>query len=306
VQDFDVAVVGHFSIDDIRLPSQIRPFTVLGGSVTYVSLVTRRLEGSVAAVSNVGADFPEAYLWWLCQEGIDVSGVVKLPKEKTTRFELEYFKDFAGRSLRLKSKGSQICTCDLPSALKAKIIHLAPIDGEISYESVEDLREHGDLLSLDPQGLLRSFDGDGKATNAHPVHKDLLSLVNIYKSSQDEIVALTQCSDLDSAIKTVHDYGVKTVIVTLGASGSLLSMDQTTYRIPVCDSAAVIDPTGAGDVFIGSFLTEYNRQKDSLWCACVASAAASLVIEDIGPRFFGEKEEIYRRAWSIYEKEIKQ
>ena len=71
-------------------------------------------------------------------------------------------------------------------------------------------------------------------------------------------------------------------------------------------ASSCVDPTGAGDVFIGAFLTEYISQKDSLWCACVGSAAASLVVEGVGPTFFGEKEEVYRRASLIYEKEIKQ
>jgi len=86
----------------------------------------------------------------------------------------------------------------------------------------------------------------------------------------------------------------------------VLSVEKTLYNIPPCNSRIVVDPTGAGDVFIGGFLNEYIRQKDSLWCACVGSAAASLVVEGIGPTFFGEKEEIYQRASSIYEKGIKQ
>jgi sugar/nucleoside kinase (ribokinase family) len=85
----------------------------------------------------------------------------------------------------------------------------------------------------------------------------------------------------------------------------VLSVEKTLYSIPACNSVAVVDPTGAGDVFMGGFLTEYLHQKDSLWCACVGSAAASLVVEGIGPTFFGEKEEIYRRANSIYENRIK-
>ena len=109
-----------------------------------------------------------------------------------------------------------------------------------------------------------------------------------------------------SAIKSIHDFGVENVIVTLGVKGAVLSVSGTIYNIPACKSAALVDPTGAGDVFMGGFLTEYVRQKDSFWCACVGSAAASLVVEGIGPTFLGEKEEIYRRARSIYEKEIKQ
>lgn len=306
VQDSDLTVIGHFSIDAIRLPSRTSPFVILGGSVAYASLVTRRLGGSVAVISKVGGDFPEAYMWWLGQEGVDLSGVVKLANEQTTRFELEYSKDLANRALKLKSRAPPIDICDLPCSLRAKIMHLAPIASEISYEVAEKLNSCAEMLSLDPQGLLRSFDATGNVASGFPIDKNLLSLVNIYKSSQDEIIALTGCSNLDSAIRAIHDFGVETVIVTLGVDGSVLSVERTVYRVPACSSSTVVDPTGAGDVFIGGFLTEYNRQKDSLWCACVGSAAASLVIEGIGPTFFGEKEEIYQRAWSIYEKGIKQ
>ena len=132
----DVAVVGHFSIDSIILPSRKSPFTVLGGSVTYSSFAAKRLDGAVSIVSKVGGDFPEAYLWWLRQEGIDVSGVVKLASEVTTRFELEYSKDLSNRTLRLKSKASPIYLSDLPDSLQAKAIHIAPIAGEISYDVI--------------------------------------------------------------------------------------------------------------------------------------------------------------------------
>ena len=306
MQDSDLVVIGHFSIDTIHLPSRTGPLVILGGSVAYSSLVTRCLGGSVAVISKVGGDFPEAYLWWLGQEGVDLSGVVKLANEQTTRFELEYSKDFANRTLKLRNRAPPIDVCDLPCPLKAKTVHIAPIAGEISYDVVEKLSSCAEVLSLDPQGLLRSFDVAGNVGFNLPVDKNLLSLINIYKSSQDEIITLTGCSNLDSAIKAIHDFGVATVIVTLGVDGAVLSVERTVYQVPACSSSTVVDPTGAGDVFMGSFLTEYNREKDSLWCACVGSAAASLVIEGIGPTFFGEKEEIYQRAWSLYEKGIKQ
>jgi len=306
VQTSDVAVVGHFSIDAIRLPSRPSPFVVLGGSVTYVSFVTKRLGGSVSVISRVGGDFPEAYMWLLREEGIDVSGVVKLKKGRTTRFELEYSADLSNRTLKLESKAAPITVRNLPKSLRAKAVHVAPIAGEISYEVVEKLKGCADVLSLDPQGLLRRFNKKtGKVTFSSSVDKRLFSLINVYKSSFDEISALTGQSDLSSATNAIHDFGVETVIVTLGAKGAVLSVEKTVYNIPPCSSRVFVDPTGAGDAFIGGFLTEYIRQKDSLWCACVGSAAASLVIEGIGPTFFGEKDEIYERARSVYEKEIK-
>jgi sugar/nucleoside kinase (ribokinase family) len=306
IQNADVTVVGHFSIDSIILPSRTVPFVVLGGAVTYTSFAAKRLDGTASIISKVGGDFPEAYMWWLSQEGIDVSGVIKVAEEKTTRFELDYSKDLSDRVLKLKGKAPQISVDDLPSDFHSKAIHIAPIDGEISYEVIERLKSCADVLSLDPQGLLRSFDENGNITQNTQVDKRLFSLVNIYKSSQDEIYTLTGCSELKPAIKAVHDLGVETVIVTLGAKGSVLSVGGAFYEIGVCPSKVFVDPTGAGDVFIGGFLTEYVRtQKESLWCACVGAAAASLVVEGIGPTYFGKKEEIYQRANSMYEKEIK-
>jgi sugar/nucleoside kinase (ribokinase family) len=306
VQTSDIAVVGHFAIDSIRLPRRFAPFIVLGGSVTYVSFVAKRLDATVSIISKVGGDFPQAYMWWLGEEGIDLLGVTRLADEQTTRFELGYSKDLSNRTLKLTSKASAINVSDLPRSLRAKAVHVAPIAGEISYKVVKRLKGRAEVLSLDPQGLLRRFGKTGNVTLQAQVHKRLFSLINIYKSSLHEIRALTGHSDLKSAIAAVHDFGVETVIVTLGAKGAVLSVEKTVYNIPPCNSRVFVDPTGAGDAFIGGFLTEYIRQKDSLWCACVGSAAASLVVEGIGPTFFGEKEEIYQRAQSVYEKEIKQ
>jgi sugar/nucleoside kinase (ribokinase family) len=126
--------------------------------------------------------------------------------------------------------------------------------------------------------------------------------VDIYRSSLDEIKILTNLSNPQLAIKAIHDYGVETVIVTLGNNGVLLSVGETIYKIPVCKLHETIDPTGAGDVFIGAFLAEYIRDKPILWCACVGSAAASLSVESTGPAFSGDKAEIYQRAHVLYEK----
>jgi sugar/nucleoside kinase (ribokinase family) len=306
IQNVDVAVIGHLSIDTILLPSRTAPFVVLGGSAAYASFAAKRLEATASVISKVGGNFPEAYLWWLRQEGIDLSGVIKLADEPTTCFELSYNVDLSDRVLKLKSKGAPINLADVPADLQAKAIHIAPIANEVSFEVVEHLKHCADVLSLDPQGLLRSFDEAGNVTENASIDTRIFSLINIYKSSQNEIYTLTGESELKPAIKAIHDVGVETVIVTMGAKGSVLSVEGAQYNIAACSSQVVVDPTGAGDVFIGGFLTEYLREKESVWCACVGSAAASLVVEGIGPTYFGKKEEIYQRAKTLYEKELKQ
>ncbi len=306
LQNVDLAVVGHLSIDKILLPSRTAPFTVLGGAAAYTSLAAKRLEATASVISKVGGNFPEAYLWWLRQEGIDISGVIKRADLPTTSFELSYREDLSERTLSLKGKGAPIELADLPAYMKAKAVHIAPIANEASFEVIGHLKQCANVMSLDPQGLLRSFDEDGNVTENASVDKRILSLINIYKSSQTEILALTGKSELKEAIEAVHDYGVGTVIVTNGAQGSVLSVEGARFNIAACPSQVIVDPTGAGDVLIGGFLTEYLRQKESIWCACVGSAAASVIIEGIGPTYFGKKEEIYQRAKVLYEKELKQ
>ncbi len=306
LQNVDIAVIGHLSIDTILLPKRKLPFVVLGGAATYTSFVAKRLEATASIISRVGGNFPEAYLWWIRQEGIDLSGVTKKTDEPSTCFELKYNEDLSERVLKLKSKGAPINLADVPADLQAKAIHIAPIANEVSLEVVEHLKQCADVLSLDPQGLLRSFDGEGNVTENASVDASIFSLINIYKSSQNEIYKLTGESELKPAMKAIHDVGVETVIVTMGAKGSVLSVEGAQYNIAACPSQVLVDPTGAGDVFMGGFLTEYLRQKDSTWCACVGSAAASVVVEGLGPTYFGKKEEIYQRAKTLYEKELKQ
>jgi 2-dehydro-3-deoxygluconokinase len=208
--------------------------------------------------------------------------------------------------LSLRNRAPPITEDDLPKSQKADVIHIAPVAGEITYEVAEKLKSHADVLSLDPQGLVRSFDEAGNVVLVPLTDRRVLKLVDIYKSSLSEVEAVTGLSEPDAAIELLHKFGVKTVIVTLGEDGAVVSVEDTTYYAPAYKPEKIVDPTGAGDAFIGGFLAEYVYGENYLRCACVGSAVASLVVEGIGPTFFGDKTEIYRRARLLYEKEIKE
>lgn len=303
---FDVISVGHLSIDSIFLPSRQTPFIVLGGSAAYASLAASHLEANAAIVSKVGGDFPQAYAWWLEQEHVNLRGVARVEGAQTTRFELKYNSDLSNRILFLKSKAPPLTSDDVPSNMKALATHISPIASEVTYDVVEKLRTCSKVLSFDPQGLVRDYDERGEVTQGVLDDKRILGLVDIYKSSLDEIKAVTDMADLDSAIKGVHDCGVGVVIVTLGSRGAVLSTGEARYDISAVKPAKLVDPTGAGDAFMGGFLAEYINDENVLRCACVGAATASFVVEGIGPTFFGDKPQVYQRARELYEKEIKQ
>jgi sugar/nucleoside kinase (ribokinase family) len=302
---FDVVPVGHFSIDSIHLPSRKAPVVILGGSVAYAAISASRLNSRVGVVSKVGGDFPEAYKWWLEQEGVNLFGLRKVEDSKTTRFELMYDDNLTDRTLLLRSVAPPLTTTDLPTSLRSEVIHICPIASEISYDVVETLKHQADILSLDPQGLVRGYGENGEIQRAKFADKSMLELVDIYKSSLDEIRGVTDMADLDSAIKELHDYGIGIVIVTLGSKGAVVSDQGTQYNIPAVEPARLVDPTGAGDAFIGSFLAEYANDENIMRCACVGAAAASFIVEGVGPMSFGDKTQVYQRARELYEKEIK-
>ena len=235
-----------------------------------------------------------------------MSRVMKEETAQTTHFRVKYNHDCSRRKLQLVSRAPPMSIEDLHDYVKARIVHVAPVSNEIPLKVVERLREKADWISLDSQGLVRSFNGEGNLVFDSLIDKRILKLIDVYKSTRHEIKCATGVVNLKSAIRSVHDCGARIVLVTLGSKGALLSTEEGTCKIPAYSPVRVVDPTGAGDVFTGAFLAESVRSKNATWCACVGSAAASLSVEVSGPANRIEKIETYRRANILYEKQIKQ
>jgi len=300
---FDIVTVGHFAIDLITSPRVVSPKPTLGGPPTYVSVAAAKLGVKVSVVSKVGEDFQNKYFRWLKSWGVDLTGLKKIRGAATTRFSIKYLDGL--RKLRLLKRAPRILARDIPHSLRSKVLHIAPIANEVSTSIIPKLRSRATILSLDPQGFVRTFDEKGNVRLKSRKGNQILRQIDIYKSSNHEARAITQARQLSQAMREIQDYGVKVVIVTQGVKGATLLTDDEFYQIPAYRPKVFRDPTGAGDVFIGAFLAEYLRGKDPIWCACVGAAASSYVVEGIGPTNFGDKEGIYTRAEEIYGKGLK-
>lgn len=297
---FDLTIVGHFAIDLISSPRIKRPQPTLGGPPTYSSIAAKKMGAEVSVISKVGGDFPQEYIERLVNENVDLSGLKLVSGALTTRFVLKYGQ--GKRRLQLKSRAPSIEPSDIPEPSRSKAVHVAPIANELSGETIGKLRGRTEILSLDPQGLVRRFDEEGNVKFGRMKDRSILRNIDIFKSSMSELCLVVGAVEMASAFKKIHRYGVRTIIATKGMKGSLLSQEGILYTIPTCKPKVLVDPTGAGDAFIGAFLAEYLRSEDVIWCACVGSAAASFVVEGIGPSRFGEKSEVYERASQAREK----
>ena len=294
---YDLLVVGHFAIDVIVRGNEPTE-GALGGPPTYASLAARKMGASVGVISKVGDDFPEEHIKLLEESGVDLRGLKVVKGAKTTNYVLVY--EDGMRRMVLKARAPGIELEDIPPDAVSRSTLVAPIAGEVSSSVISELRRRTECLCLDPQGFVRSFASDGTVILRNWFNRHILSSLDMLKASLREYECIMGKGRLRAGLKRLHKLGIGLVAITLGEDGSILSVRGRLFAIPAFE-AKTVEPTGAGDVYIGAFLAEYSRGEDPIWCACVGSAAASFVVEGFGPTRFGEREEVLARAQDIYE-----
>lgn len=120
-------------------------------------------------------------------------------------------------------------------------------------KAIELVRKHQGFISFDPN-LRLSLWSDHNAYKK--VINEFIPMADLLKVSSDELEFITGISDNQKAIKSLFVGHVNYVILTLGKDGSTLYYkDGRAIHVPSY-KVTVVDTTGAGDAFIGSFLAE--------------------------------------------------
>ncbi len=202
---FDLVTVGHLAIDLITSPKIASPQPTLGGPPTYTSIAAAKLGAKVSVISKVGQDFQNRYLEWLKANGVDLSGLKQVKSAATTKFVLTYRN--GQRRLQLKDRAPPISTQDIPDSLQTKALHVAPIANEIQNAVVAKLRGLTEILSLDPQGFVRTFDKKGNMRLKPWKANQALTQIDIYKSSSREIRMVTRLKELPLAMREIRLWG---------------------------------------------------------------------------------------------------
>ena len=102
--------------------------------------------------------------------------------------------------------------------------------------------------------------------------------------NEDEIKSLYEC-DLKNAKQKVEEMGKETVI-TLGSKGSTVYRKDEWTNVIASKPKAVIDTTGAGDLFAAGYLHGICLNLNAESCSKIGSIAASEIISQVGPRPF--------------------
>jgi sugar/nucleoside kinase (ribokinase family) len=297
---FDLVGIGNPVYDTIITPFSRTDDRILSGCSTNGCLAAKRLGFErVGLIGGVGSDFADRLQSDLRNYGIAAS--LDSTSGETGGFHLEYDRD-GNRTLEVLGVAQKITAKNIPEEfLDSRFFIIGPILGEVDLSLIEYVKSSskGKLL-LDPQGLLRLVGPDGKVF--HRCEKDefrkILGLVDFVKPNEPESITITDQPDHVQALKLLRDMGAQLPIVTLAERGSMLMDERYLYQIPTYSTTA-IDPTGAGDVYGGAFIVEYARTHDYVEAALFASAAASLMVEQVGPNFQIVPNEVERRKKSF-------
>tara|TARA_B100002049_G_scaffold97800_1_gene72207 strand:- start:10016 stop:10960 length:945 start_codon:yes stop_codon:yes gene_type:complete len=86
---------------------------------------------------------------------------------------------------------------------------------------------------------------------------------------------------LAEATRLRHHTGARSIVITLGAAGVVAS-DQSGAVFRASRPVAVVDTTGAGDAFVGAYVSELSRGASSSAALHFAAAAAELSVSRPG------------------------
>lgn len=110
-----------------------------------------------------------------------------------------------------------------------------------------------------------------------------------------------ETSDLDALARRLREtYGVKRVVITDGAAGSLVCDERGSQRIPAYRASRVVDSTGAGDAFLGGYLAGEALGLEPRDAARLGNACGAACIERVGA-FPDEPSALRARIVALYD-----
>jgi ribokinase len=251
--------VGHVTND--RLAQGWFP----GGSALYAGLAAAKLGAAVRIVSSFGLDFLGREL--LLRAGIELEAS---PAERTTTFEAI---DIGGkRTWRALSRANLI----YGPIRDGDVVFVCPVLAEVDPSCLH--APPGVIVAAGLQGWLRSLGSGGLVEPRAPPDLGFLRGCRVLF-----------CSDEDLAHNASHVLPLllhlaEIVVVTQGARGAIVYLEQKPHPIRALPIAHALDPTGAGDTFAASFLLALASGKSPLESAVVGACAASIVVEAPGPQ----------------------
>jgi ribokinase len=272
----DVLVIGSLNsdtsvvVDRLALPGETISgsdvVTSSGGKGANQTVAAARAGASVGFVGAVGSDEPgRTQVAALELHGVDVSSIQTVAGVPTGSAYICV--DRSGENIIVISPGAN-----------------AHVDAALSSDHaarVVLLQNEIPSAALDDAAAFASAVGARLVVNAAPVPAvvpDFFRLADplvVNEHEASELLGGPSLGPAGLALALQRATGARSVIVTLGAEGSVVLVDGASVEVPGVRVARVVDTTGAGDTFVGVLAARLAAGDELLAAAHEASRAAA-------------------------------
>lgn len=279
-------IYGTIAIDTLITPTG-RANSVLGGSGIYAALAARLVTADMALVGVVGTDFDEKYRLAMEARGVSMAHVAQEEGE-TFAWTGQYEDDMNNRTTVSTTEGVQEhWRMELSPELQQYTLAVATnVTPPLQYRMLEQC----------PNATFRMADfmKSWIIREREYTHK-LLSKVDLALMNDEEAREYAGTNDSLEAGYKLLEAGPRYVIVKHGSAGSTLfhrteSGEIQLFRCPAWPLVNAVDPTGAGDSFMGAlagYLTHCLNNGQPAWedmkrGVAIATVVAAAVCEKFG------------------------
>lgn len=250
----DLLVVGSVGLDYVETPfGEID--NALGGAATYISLSASYFTKPVRLVGVVGDDFPEEHVKMLEEHLVELENLEVVEGGKTFRWGGRYHYDLNVRdTLYTELNVFENFNPIVPAKYKKNsFITLGNIIPSLQQKVIDQL-EGNNFIVTDTMNLW-----------IETTYDDLLKVLkstNVLIINDSEARLLSKEASLIKAARVIRDMGPEYLIIKKGEHGALLFNDGIVFSAPAYPIESIIDPTGAGDSFLGGFAGHLHSSGD--------------------------------------------
>lgn len=250
-----------------------------GGKGANQAVAAARLGGAVTFISKTGNDvFGRQSVQLFEEEGIDTSFMLSDPKHPS------------GVALITVDDHAENCIV-VASGANATLVpqELRKAEPLIGQAAILLMQLEIPVETVAHVAALAAAKGVKVVLNPAPVCSlppELLKHVTIITPNSTEAEMLTGIPVTDSAAaeqaaRAIREQGVDTVIITLGARGSVILHGNTFHHVPAVPVTAV-DTTAAGDVFNGALVVALSEGSSIPEAVAFAGKAAAIAVTRLG------------------------
>jgi sugar/nucleoside kinase (ribokinase family) len=253
-----ILVGGTIAIDNVKTPVSDET-NLLGGSAAYAALAASFYHSPVRLVGIVGKDFPPQHLAMLESRGISLEGVERSDGDSFT-WSGEYFNNMNERTThRVGLNVLENWQVRVPAPISSSsFVVLANMSPDNQLEMLAQCSSPERFVIADTMDLWIEI--------ANERLHDVLQQIDLFVINDSEAREFTCTPNLLQAGRMMLDKGPKHVVIKLGEYGAMLfsaGTDPQFFRSHAYPLEEVVDPTGAGDSFLGA-LAGYLAAKGSV------------------------------------------